>query len=65
MKIREEVLPPIIFDIVQTVINDKNPVHVRENACGRLEQIADACRIASENFRVQQSRNNIMKRNKR
>lgn len=58
-RVREEVLPPIIVDIVKTVLDDKNPMHVRENACGRLEQIAIDCDNVAKHFRAQQLNRNV------
>jgi hypothetical protein len=50
-KVREELLPPIIVDIIHTVMNRSEKLHVRDNACGRLEQIVNACEIAIADFR--------------
>lgn len=63
--IRQEILPPIIVDIVQTVLNDKQPVHVRENACIRLEQIAENCSLVAKQFRATQINQNVMKKRRR
>lgn len=45
-----ENLPPIIIDVIVTLLNDKTPKHVRENACARLENIGAACNRALEMY---------------
>lgn len=53
---REELLPPIIVDIIRSALSKKNPPHVRDNACGRLEQIVKSCEAAIVEFRNDQNR---------
>ncbi len=64
-RFNDAVLPPIINDIIGTVLDKKNPMHVRDNACGRLEQIQRACEIVIADFKKEIEKHNTQLRNKR
>lgn len=44
-------LPPIVVQTLERMMNKKEPMHVRENAAGVIEDIIRVCKPALDKFR--------------
>jgi hypothetical protein len=56
-----EILPPIVKDLIDALRKDDTPIHVRDNICGRLENIVDCANDAIAAFRAKQTRHYTIK----
>lgn len=57
----EDLLPPIIKDLIESIRNDKSPIHVRDAYCARLENIISCATDAVESFRKKQAKHYLIK----
>lgn len=59
---QEDLLPPIVRDLVAKVANTNNDDYVRENACRTLEAIVAASGVAVREFKRGLGKNDKQKR---
>ena len=52
----EDLLPPIIKDLIASIRDDKTPIANRDMISARLENIVACCSEAVETFRKKQTR---------
>jgi hypothetical protein len=57
----EELLPPIIKDLIVELRNEETPMHIRDAFCGRLENIVQCCADSIEVFRRKQAKHYTIK----
>lgn len=57
----EDLLPPIIKDLIVQLGNENIPLHTRDQYCARLENIIECCTGHVEKFRRKLVRHNTIK----
>jgi hypothetical protein len=57
----EDLLPPIIKDLILSIRDDKTPMHNRDLVCSRLENIVQCCADAIEAFKKKQTKHYMIK----
>lgn len=58
----EDLLPPIIKDLIDSIRNESLPVHVRDTYCARLENILDCSADVVNKFRAKQVKHYTIKK---